>query len=207
MSVAIIGIPAGMKVPTDMKQLTDLREKGVISYFETRDRELILYWRELAPRKKIDLTLSLVCDVPGSYRGPASRAYLYYDADNKHWVEPLAVKIANGVGRGRAWLCTRGPTADVLRGSRLRPPATAESHGHTPSGLACKATLDRDLQSRPSRGFRPLHDDGGERCRVGRFQQVEIEPGGETPLLSRPTWSVQSAPGGWGANRTVRRPE
>ncbi len=27
MAVAIVGIPAGMKVPTDMKQLTDLREK------------------------------------------------------------------------------------------------------------------------------------------------------------------------------------
>jgi hypothetical protein len=94
MAVAIIGIPAGMKVPTDMKQLTDLREKGVISYFETRDRELILYWRELAPEQKIALTVDLVCDVPGSYRGPASRGYLYYDADHKHWVEPLAIKIA-----------------------------------------------------------------------------------------------------------------
>ncbi len=28
MAVAIVGIPAGMKVPTDMKQLTDLREKA-----------------------------------------------------------------------------------------------------------------------------------------------------------------------------------
>jgi hypothetical protein len=93
MAVAVVGIPAGMKVPTDMKQLTDLREKGVIAYFETRDRELILYWRDLAPRKKIDLTVNLVCDVPGEYRGPASRGYLYYDADHKHWVEPLAIKI------------------------------------------------------------------------------------------------------------------
>ena len=94
MTVAIIGVPAGMKVPTDMKQLTDLREKGQIAYFETRGRELILYWRELAPEQKIALTLDLVCDVPGEYRGPASRGYLYYDADHKHWVEPLAVKIA-----------------------------------------------------------------------------------------------------------------
>jgi len=94
MAVAIIGIPAGMKVPTDMKQLTDLREKGQISYFETRDRELILYWRELTPEQKIALTVDLVCDVPGLYRGPASRGYLYYDADYKHWVEPLSIKIA-----------------------------------------------------------------------------------------------------------------
>ncbi len=93
MAVAVVGIPAGMKVPTDVKQLTDLREKGVIAYFEIRDRELILYWRELAPEQKIALTVDLVCDVPGTYRGPASRGYLYYDADHKHWVEPLAVTI------------------------------------------------------------------------------------------------------------------
>jgi hypothetical protein len=94
MAVAIVGLPAGLKVPTDLKQLTDLREKGVLAYFETRDRELILYWRELAPEQKIALSVDLVCDVPGTYRGPASRGYLYYDADHKHWVEPLAITIA-----------------------------------------------------------------------------------------------------------------
>ncbi|QJX00640.1 alpha-2-macroglobulin family protein [Frigoriglobus tundricola] len=94
MAVAVVGIPAGMRVPTDMKQLTDLREKGQVAYFETRGRELVLYWRELAPEQKIALTVDLVCDVPGTYHGPASRGYLYYDADHKHWVEPLAVKIA-----------------------------------------------------------------------------------------------------------------
>ena len=94
MTVAIVGIPAGMKVPTDMKQLTDLREKGQLAYFETRGRELVLYWRELAPGQKVALTIDLVCEVPGEYRGPASRGYLYYDADHKHWVEPLAVTIA-----------------------------------------------------------------------------------------------------------------
>jgi hypothetical protein len=98
MAVAIVGIPAGMKVPTDMKQLTDLREKGRISYFETRGRELILYWRDLAPEQKIELTVDLVCDVPGVYRGPASRAYLYYDADHQHWVKPLAITIAPATG-------------------------------------------------------------------------------------------------------------
>jgi alpha-2-macroglobulin-like protein len=93
MAVAIVGLPAGMKVPTDMKQLIDLREKNVISYFEIRGRELVLYWRELAPEQKIDMTIDLVCDVPGEYRGPASRGYLYYNADHKNWVEPLAIKI------------------------------------------------------------------------------------------------------------------
>ncbi|MCE9562562.1 MAG: alpha-2-macroglobulin [Planctomycetes bacterium] len=94
MTTAIVGIPAGMKVPTDMKQLIDLREKGQISFFEIRGRELVLYWREMAPSVKIALNIDLVCDVPGVYRGPASRGYLYYNADHKCWVEPLAIKIA-----------------------------------------------------------------------------------------------------------------
>ncbi len=93
MAVAIVGLPAGMKVPTDMKQLTELREKGIISFFEMRGRELILYWRELAPEQKIDVNLELICEVPGQYRGPASRGYLYYNADHKHWVEPVAMRI------------------------------------------------------------------------------------------------------------------
>jgi hypothetical protein len=102
MAVAIIGLPAGMKVPTDLKQLTDLREKGQVSYFEIRGRELILYWRALAPAQKVELSVDLVCDVPGVYRGPASRGYLYYNADHKHWVEPLSVTIAPLAGKEEA---------------------------------------------------------------------------------------------------------
>jgi hypothetical protein len=101
MAVAIIGLPAGLSLPEDLKQLKEharLREDGtkpgIISTFETRARELILYWRDLAPWQKIEVPIDLVCRVPGEYRGPASRAYLYYNADAKHWVEPLRVKIA-----------------------------------------------------------------------------------------------------------------
>jgi len=37
--------------------------------------------------------LSLIAAVPGRYVGPASRAYLYYSDDCKHWVAPLGVEI------------------------------------------------------------------------------------------------------------------
>jgi hypothetical protein len=84
-----------------MKQLKDLAklrnegtERGPIDYFEIRGRELVLYWRDLAPGKKIEVNIDLICKVPGEYRGPASRAYLYYNADHKHWIEPLKVTIA-----------------------------------------------------------------------------------------------------------------
>jgi hypothetical protein len=100
MTVAIIGLPGGLTLPEDMKQLKDmarLRDHGTkpgpISAFETRGRELILYWRDMAPAKKVEVSLDVICRVPGKYTGPASRAYLYYNADHKCWVEPLQLAI------------------------------------------------------------------------------------------------------------------
>jgi hypothetical protein len=68
--------------------------RPLISYFELRGRELVLYWRDMAPGQKIEVPIDLTCRVPGEYRGPASRAYLYYNADSKCWVEPIKVAIA-----------------------------------------------------------------------------------------------------------------
>jgi hypothetical protein len=100
MTVAVIGLPAGLKLPEDFKQLKDLArlrdngtKPGVIGAFEVRGRELVLYWRDLAPDAKIDVALDLQGDVPGEYRGPASRAYLYYNADIKYWTAPLTAAI------------------------------------------------------------------------------------------------------------------
>ena len=64
-----------------------------MSAFEVRGRELVLYWRDLAPGQKIEVPLDLIARVPGEYSGPASRGYLYYNADHKHWVDPLRVTI------------------------------------------------------------------------------------------------------------------
>lgn len=106
MTVAVVGLPAGLKVPEDMKQLKEMATlrkgeggellPGDISFFEIRGRELVLYWRALKPGAKIDLGIDLVADIPGEYRGPASRAYLYYTSDAKQWVEPLKVVIEPG---------------------------------------------------------------------------------------------------------------
>jgi alpha-2-macroglobulin-like protein len=101
MAVAIIGIPAGLTIPESLEQLKKhalVPEDGarpLISHFELLGRELVLYWRDLAPGQKIEVPIDLNCRVPGEYRGPASRAYLYYNADTKCWVEP--VKVAIGV--------------------------------------------------------------------------------------------------------------
>jgi hypothetical protein len=100
MAVAIVGLPGGLKVPEDLKQLKEYTAKPangdrpLLSFFEIRGRELVLYWRDLAPDQKIEVPVDLIANVPGEYSGPASRAYLYYNADLKHWVEPLKVTIA-----------------------------------------------------------------------------------------------------------------
>jgi hypothetical protein len=100
MAVAIIGLPAGLTLPEDLKQLKDLtlprdggKEPGVISAWELRGREVVLYWRGLGPKQKIEVNLDLIARSPGEYHGPASRAYLYYNADYKCWVDPLKAVI------------------------------------------------------------------------------------------------------------------
>ena len=54
---------------------------------------MILYWRSLEPEQKVELPLSLIAAIPGSYTGPASRAYLYYTDEHKQWADPLKVTI------------------------------------------------------------------------------------------------------------------
>jgi hypothetical protein len=100
MTVAIVGLPAGLKLPDDFAQLKGLarpREDGTkpgrIGAFEVRGRELVLYWRDLAPDAVIDLDVDVRAFVPGIYHGPASRAYLYYNPDVKYWTAPLAASI------------------------------------------------------------------------------------------------------------------
>jgi hypothetical protein len=92
MTVAILGLPAGLQPRPD--QLEELKKAGTIDYFETRAREVILYWRDLEPKQEIPVRLDLVAEWPGRYTAPASRAYLYYTPEQKHWIEPLRISIA-----------------------------------------------------------------------------------------------------------------
>jgi hypothetical protein len=47
----------------------------------------------LKPKDRLDLPLSLVAAIPGTYTGPASRAYLYYTDEYKSWTPGLRVNI------------------------------------------------------------------------------------------------------------------
>mgnify|MGYP003663567791 FL=1 len=89
--MAIIGLPAGLELPTSV--IEDLHKAEKFSYWELQGRELILYWRKMDAGEKHELTLDLVARVPGTSSGPASRTYLYYTPEQKRWSEPLRVAV------------------------------------------------------------------------------------------------------------------
>ncbi|HYV38766.1 MAG TPA: alpha-2-macroglobulin, partial [Gemmataceae bacterium] len=93
MAVAIIGLPGGCMLPADMQELRKLVQEKKIDAFEIRGRELVLYWRTLEKDATNEVSFSVICQIPGQYRGPASRAYIYYNADERFWVRPLEVEI------------------------------------------------------------------------------------------------------------------
>jgi len=90
--LAIIGIPGGLEVRHD--QLKELVKEGKIAAYEVLGREVVLYWRALKAEERVDLPISLVAAIPGTYTGPASRAYLYYTDEHKHWIDGLNVRVA-----------------------------------------------------------------------------------------------------------------
>ena len=98
MVTAIVGLPAGLKLPADLKQLKALTERPAageptVSFFELRPREVVLYRHGLAAGETVTLVLDAVAETPGTSRGPASRAYPYYAPDHKFWAKPLDATV------------------------------------------------------------------------------------------------------------------
>lgn len=89
--IARIGLPAGLQAQT--WQLDELRERGVIAFYETRPREVTLYWDGLGADEVHRVELDLVAEVPGTFTAPASSAYPYYDDEAKAWIAGTKVDI------------------------------------------------------------------------------------------------------------------
>lgn len=89
--IAIVGLPGGLEPRHD--QLKELVKKGTIHAYEVLGREVVLYWRALPGQAKVTVPLSLIAAVPGTYTGPASRAYLYYTDEHKQWRDGMHVEI------------------------------------------------------------------------------------------------------------------
>jgi hypothetical protein len=92
MTLAIVGLPAGLELPT--RVLEDLQRADTFAFWELRGRELALYWRDLAPGARRRFTLDAIARIPGRSTGPASRAYLYYTPQQRRWAAPLQVEVA-----------------------------------------------------------------------------------------------------------------
>ena len=90
--VAIVGLPAGLEVRHD--QLKELVKSGKIDAYEVLGREVVLYWRGLKPEAKVQLPISCVAAIPGTYTAPAGRAYLYYTDEHKTWTPGLKLTIS-----------------------------------------------------------------------------------------------------------------
>ncbi|MBC7816230.1 MAG: hypothetical protein IAG10_04960, partial [Planctomycetaceae bacterium] len=91
MTVAVLGFPAGLEPRAE--ELNELRDAGAFDYYELRPREVLFYWRTIHPQAEHHLAITLTATIPGEYTAPASRTYLYYTAEQKHWTEPLRVRI------------------------------------------------------------------------------------------------------------------
>ncbi len=89
--IAIIGVPGGLEPRHD--QLKELVKAGKIAAYETRGRDVVLYWRSFTPGQKVEIPISLIAAVPGDYTGPASRTYQYYTDEFKTWAPGVSVRI------------------------------------------------------------------------------------------------------------------
>ncbi len=93
MTVAIVGLPGGLEPRHD--QLKELVKSGAIDFYEVLGRDVVLYWRDMAPEQVVEVRMSCIAAVPGKYTGAASRAYLYYTDNDKWWVDGLKVTISH----------------------------------------------------------------------------------------------------------------
>jgi len=91
MSIAIIGIPGGMSLQA--WQLKEMQEQGVFDFYEIMNDNLVIYYRSVQPQERKTINLDLKAEIPGTYTGMASTAYIYYTNENKYWVKGMNVKI------------------------------------------------------------------------------------------------------------------
>ena len=91
MNIAIIGIPGGMSLQA--WQLKEMQEKEVFDFYEIINDNLVIYYRSMQPGERKIINLDLKAEIPGTYTGMASTAYVYYTNENKYWVKGLKVKI------------------------------------------------------------------------------------------------------------------
>jgi hypothetical protein len=104
MTLARVGIPGGLKYQP--WQLDELVKKGTVDFVETREREVILYLRQMKPNERRQVPIELLAQVPGRYVAPPSSAYLYYTDEHRHYAPPLAVDVTRPVAKKKPVVTT-----------------------------------------------------------------------------------------------------
>lgn len=89
--MAIVGIPAGLSAQP--WQLKEMVERKQVDFYEIVGQNLYLYYRQMAPSEVKNLAFDLKAEVPGQYMAQASRAYLYYTNEHKHWAAMPKIEI------------------------------------------------------------------------------------------------------------------
>ncbi len=91
MTIAIIGIPGGLS--PQPWQLKELQEKNVFDYYEIAGNNVVFYYRQMKPGENKEINLDLKAEIPGTFTGAASSAYLYYTNEFKSWVSGNSIII------------------------------------------------------------------------------------------------------------------
>ena len=91
MVLARVGVPGGLE--QQKWQLDELKKKGLVDFYETREREVILYFRGMAAKGHKTFDIDLLAAVPGTYTAPASQAYLYYTDELRRYADPIKMTI------------------------------------------------------------------------------------------------------------------
>ena len=91
MTMARVGLPGGLKFQP--WQLDELVKQRTVDFVETREREVILYFRQMKPNEKRSVPIQLLAQVPGHYVAPPSSAYLYYTDEHRRYERPLAIDV------------------------------------------------------------------------------------------------------------------
>lgn len=89
--IARVRLPAGVRV--EPRALEDLKARGRVAFFETRPREVTLYWTVMAPGERQEVGLDLVAEVPGTFTAPPSVVYPYYTSTAVDWAAGDTLRI------------------------------------------------------------------------------------------------------------------
>lgn len=92
MTTAVVSLPGGLEVRT--KKLKELMKMEKFAYYELWGaRDIVFYWRGIAPEEEIKFAFDVTAKIPGNFTGDASRCYLYYDDTNRYYLKGLEVDI------------------------------------------------------------------------------------------------------------------